>query len=136
VKPSLELTGCIWTRKIENIDLDEKEQRDNVGMSPWDHDRTLGGVESSVGGQTKRGPDFGRDLPVSAGHLALTRSVGAGGAVRIGQAAIQHFTKVIWVVSKNLKWERPYAAPASCRAGAAIDGGFENVLAFCCYCIT
>jgi hypothetical protein len=42
----------------------------------------------------------------------------------------------IWDVSKNLKWERPYAAPASCRAGAAIDGGFENVLAFCCYCIT
>jgi hypothetical protein len=30
MKPSLELTGCIWTRKIEKIDLDEKEQRDNV----------------------------------------------------------------------------------------------------------
>jgi hypothetical protein len=30
VKPSLERTGCIWTRKIEKIDLDEKEQRDNV----------------------------------------------------------------------------------------------------------
>ena len=27
MKPSLERTGCIWTRKI---DLDEKEQRDNV----------------------------------------------------------------------------------------------------------
>jgi hypothetical protein len=74
-------------------------------MSAWDHNRTLRGAwKSSVGGQIKRGPDFGRDLPVSAGHLALTRS--AGGRVRIGQAAIQHFTKVIWVVSKN-------AAPAS-----------------------
>jgi hypothetical protein len=45
--------------------------------------------------------------------LALTRSVGAGGQVRIGQAAIQHFTKVIWVVSKNLKCEHPYVALAS-----------------------
>jgi len=75
-------------------------------MSVWDLNSTLRGVESSVGDQAKRGPDFGRDLPVSTGHLALTRSVGAGGQVRIGQAAIQHFTKVIWVVSKN-------AAPAS-----------------------
>jgi hypothetical protein len=35
------------------------------------------------------------------------------GQVRIGQAAIQHFTKVIWVVSKNLKREHPYVALAS-----------------------
>jgi hypothetical protein len=39
--------------------------------------------------------------------------VGLGGRVRIGQAAIQHFTKVIWVVSKNLKWEHPSSAARS-----------------------
>jgi hypothetical protein len=83
-------------------------------MSAWDHNRTLRSAwNPRLAVKQKEVPTFGRDLPVSPGHLALTRSVGAGGQVRIGQAAIQHFTKVIWVVSKNLKWEHPYAAPAS-----------------------
>ena len=48
-----------------------------------------------------------------SGLLALIDPRGLGGQVRIGQAAIQHFTKVIWVVSKDLKREHPYVALAS-----------------------
>jgi hypothetical protein len=41
-----------------------------------------------------RGSDRNRSLPVSAGYLALTRPGGWGGEVRIGQAAVQHFSNV------------------------------------------
>jgi hypothetical protein len=47
-----------------------------------------------------RGSDRNRSLPVSAGYLALTRPGGWGGEVRIGQAAVQHFSNVTWVVQK------------------------------------
>ena len=53
------------------------------------------------------------DLECPPGTGADTIGGGLGGQVRIGQAAIQHFSNVTWVVSKNLKCEHPYVALAS-----------------------